>query len=83
MCACSVAQLCQALCNPMHCSPSGSSVHVIFQAIIVKWIAISSRGSFLTQGLNPIDPIQSLALQADSLLSEPPQFSSVQFSSVA
>ena len=30
----------------MHCSPPGSSVHVIFQARILKWVAISSsRGS--------------------------------------
>ena len=71
-------QSCSALCDPMGSSPPGSSVHGILQAIILKWIAISSRGSFLTQGLNPIDTLQSLALQADSLLSEPPQFSSVQ-----
>ena len=33
-------------CNPMDCSPSGSSVHKIFQARILKWVAISfSRGS--------------------------------------
>ena len=35
------------LCNPMNCSPPGSSVHGIFQARILEWIAISfSRGSF-------------------------------------
>ena len=33
-------------CNPMDCSPLGSSVHGIFQARILEWIAISfSRGS--------------------------------------
>ena len=33
-------------CDPMDCSPSGSSVHGIFQARILEWIAISfSRGS--------------------------------------
>ena len=33
-------------CNPMDCSPPGSSVHGIFQARILKWVAISfSRGS--------------------------------------
>ena len=32
-------------CNSMHCSPPGSSVHGIFQARILKWIAIPfSRG---------------------------------------
>ena len=35
-----------ALCSPMDCSLPGSSVHRIFQAIVLEWIAISfSRGS--------------------------------------
>ena len=29
------------LCNPVDCSPPGSSVQGIFQARILKWIAIS------------------------------------------
>ena len=34
------------LCNPMDCSPPGSSVHGISQARILVWVAmISSRGS--------------------------------------
>ena len=34
------------LCDPMDCSPPGSSVHGIFQARILEWVAISfSRGS--------------------------------------
>ena len=41
-----VAQLCLNLCNPMDCSLPGSSVHGIFQARILEWVAISiSRGS--------------------------------------
>ena len=41
-----VAQSCPALCDPMDCSPPGSSVHGILQAEILEWIAISfSRGS--------------------------------------
>ena len=41
-----VAQLCLTLCDPMDCSLPGSSVHGIFQAIVLEWIAISfSRGS--------------------------------------
>ena len=33
------------LCNPMDCSLPGSSVHGIFQAVVLEWIAISfSRG---------------------------------------
>ena len=34
------------LCDPMDCSPPRSSVHEIFQARILEWVAISfSRGS--------------------------------------
>ena len=41
-----VAQLCPTLCDPMDCSLPGSSIHGIFQAIVLEWIAISfSRGS--------------------------------------
>ena len=41
-----VAQSCPTLCNPMDCSLSGCSVHGIFQARVLEWIAISfSRGS--------------------------------------
>ena len=45
--ACSVAQSCLTLCNPMNCSPPGSSVHGIFQARILEQVAVSySRDSF-------------------------------------
>ena len=41
-----VMQSCPALCDPMDCSLPGSSVHGIFQARILEWVAISfSRGS--------------------------------------
>ena len=33
---CEVAQLCLTLCNPMDCSPPGSSIHGIFQARILE-----------------------------------------------
>ena len=39
-------QLHPTLCDPLDCSPPGSSVHGIFQARILEWVAISSsRGS--------------------------------------
>ena len=42
-----LTQSCPTLCDPMDCSPLGSSVHGIFQARILEWVAISfSRGSF-------------------------------------
>ena len=39
---CSGAQLYLTLCDPMDCSPPGSSVHGIFQAGILEWVAIPS-----------------------------------------
>ena len=45
-----VAQLCPTICNPMDCSLPGSSVHGIFQARVLEWVAISF---FPAQGLNP------------------------------
>ena len=36
-----VAQSCLTVCNAMDCNPPGSSVHEIFQARILEWIAIS------------------------------------------
>ena len=32
-------------CDPMDCSPPGSSVHGISQSTILEWVTISSRGS--------------------------------------
>ena len=63
-----VAQSCPTLCDPMDCSLPGSSVHGIFQARVLEWAAISfSRGSSQPR-IEPRFP----ALQADTLLSEPP-----------
>ena len=46
MCAAKLLQSCSILYDPMHCSPSGSSVHGIVQARILEWVAMpSSRGS--------------------------------------
>ena len=40
------AQSCPILCDPVDCSPPGSSIHGILQARILEWVAISfSRGS--------------------------------------
>ena len=41
-----VAPSCPTLCNPMDCSPPGSSVHGILQARTLEWVAMPfSRGS--------------------------------------
>ena len=45
-------QSCPTLCDPMDCSPAGSSVHAILQARL-KWVAVPSfEGIFPTQGSN-------------------------------
>ena len=38
-----VAQLCPTLRDPMDCSLPGSSVHGIFQARVLEWVAIAFR----------------------------------------
>ena len=49
--------MCPTLCDPMDCSPSGSSVHAILSGRILEWAAISSsRGSSWPRG-----QLQSLA----------------------
>ena len=41
-----VTQSCATFCDPVDCSPPGSSVHGIFQARTLEWVAMpSSRGS--------------------------------------
>ena len=49
-------------------SPPVSSVHGIFQARILEWVAISFSRDHPDPGIEPRSP----ALQADSLPSEPP-----------
>ena len=56
------------LCNPMDCSLPGSSVHGIFQASILEWIAFPFSRASSWPGIK----LGSPTLQADSLSSEPP-----------
>ena len=63
-----VTQLCLTLCNPMDCSPSGSSVHGFLQARILERVAMPSSRNLPNPGFKPRSPTS----QADFLLSEPP-----------
>ena len=63
-----VTHSCLTLCNLMNCSPPGSSVHGILQARILEWVPFPSPGNLPEPGIEPGSP----ALQADSLLFEPP-----------
>ena len=60
--------VCSTLCNPVDCSPPGSSLRRILQAEILEWGAIPFSRALSDPGIEPRHP----ALQADSLLSEPP-----------
>ena len=67
---CSVTHLCLTLCDPMDCSPPGSSVHGIFQARILELVGISySRGlSWPRDGRSPESP----ALGGGFFTTQPP-----------
>ena len=68
VCARLVTESCLTLCDPVDCSPPGSSVHGILQETMLEWVAVpSSRESSWLK-----DQTRSLALQAESLPSEPP-----------
>ena len=55
---CSVAHSCPTLCNPMDCSPPGSSVHWILQVRILEWVAMpSSRVSSQPRGWTQVSHI--------------------------
>ena len=46
LCCAKSLQSCLTLCDPMDCSPPGSSAHGILQARILEWVAVPfSRGS--------------------------------------
>ena len=45
-------QLCLTLCNPVDCSPPGSSVHGISQARMLEWVAIPPPGDLPNPGIN-------------------------------
>ena len=59
------------LCDPMDLSPPGSSVHGIFQARILEWVAISfSRGS--SQPRDRTESLVSPSLAGRFFTTEPP-----------
>ena len=48
-----VAQSCPTLCDPIDCSLLGSSVHGIFQAIVLEWMDISFSRDLPNPGMKP------------------------------
>ena len=67
VCLCSVTQLCPTL-TPMDCSSPDSSVHGIYRARILKWVAIASSRDLPDPGIKPMSP----ALAGGFFTTEPP-----------
>ena len=65
-------QLCWTLCDPMDCSPLGSSVHGILQERILEWVAMASSRVLPEHVSFPNTSPVSPALQMDSVPTEPP-----------
>ena len=56
-----VAQWHPTFCDPVDCSPPGSSIHGILQARILEWVAISfSRGSSLSRDRTQVSYISCI-----------------------
>ena len=49
-----VTPLCPTLSNPMDCNPSGSSIHGMFQARVLEWVAIAFSYSWVLKQGNSI-----------------------------
>ena len=82
---------CVWLCDPMDCSPSGFSVHAVFQARMLEWVAISSsRGSSWPRDRTHVSCLSFTAGEfftsepqgKPSVLSDAPHFPSVSLSQI-
>ena len=62
------AQSCLALRDLMDCSPQDSSVHGIFQARVLEWVAFPPPGDLSDPGIDP----ESSALAGGFFTTEPP-----------
>ena len=66
-----VTQLCLTLYDFMDCSLPGSSVHGIFQARILEWVAFPTPGNILNPGIKPMS-LASPALGSGFFTTAPP-----------
>ena len=62
-----VIQSCLTLCDPMDCSLSGSSVHGIFQARVLEWVATA-----FSSNAAAAKSLQSCPILCDPTDSSPP-----------
>ena len=80
------AQQCPTLCDPMVCSPTGSSIDGILQARILEWVAIFFSGGLPDPGIKPVSLKTPNYFASGFFTTEPPGkphlcLSLVQFSS--
>ena len=74
LCCASVTQSCPTLCDPVDCSPPGTSIHRDFPGKNTRVGCHDFLQKIFLLGLpNPGIETRSPALQADSLLSESPE----------
>ena len=59
-----VAKSCPTLCDPMDCSLPGSSVHGIFQARVLEWVAIAFSDSCLQCTENELSSHDTIVITA-------------------
>ena len=59
----------QLFCDPMDCSPPGSSVHEISQARTLEWVAISFSRDLPDAGIK----LECFALAGEFFTTEPPE----------
>ena len=71
VCVCVCAQSCPTVCDPMDYRWPVSSVHGIFQARILEWVAFPTQGGLPNPGIEPTS-LASPALLGGFLITEPP-----------
>ena len=63
-------QLCLTLWDPIDCSLPGSSIHGIFQARVLEWVAIAFSAFYLGNALNLVTAFQRIQLRSEKYTSE-------------
>ena len=66
------AQSCPTLSDPMDCSLPGSSIHGIFQARVLEWVAISFFSIKSTAAATAAESLQSCPTLCDPIDGSPP-----------
>ena len=68
-------QSCPTLCDPVDCSPPGSSIHGILQARILQWVAILPPRDLPDPGVKPaplVSPAQAGRFFTTAQAGKPP-----------